>query len=166
MGTMAEPRDALLQLPAAELLRHCRVDHRRGSGPGGQSRNTTESAVTVTHPASGLHGYADDTRSQIRNRELALRRLRRELALGWRQPPPACWDAPAEPPSPHAESYPLWLARLLDVLAGHGWRLAEAAAFCGVSTGRLVRLLARDPALWQALNRERARAGLPLLRRP
>ena len=156
-------RNQLLALADDELLRACRVDRRLGTGPGGQKRNKTESAVTVTHEATGVAGGSDETRSQITNRLLALRQLRLNLALRLREPPPVAWPF-AETPSLRSPDYPLWTAALLDVLAGCGLRISEAAAFCGTSTGRLVRDLARDPVLWQEVNRLRRAAELPPLR--
>jgi len=47
----------------------------RASGPGGQHVNKTESAVRVTHVASGLSVTASDQRSQIMNKKLAIERL-------------------------------------------------------------------------------------------
>jgi len=47
----------------------------RGSGPGGQHRNTTDSGVRVRHLPTGMIAQATESRSQVRNRETALRRL-------------------------------------------------------------------------------------------
>lgn len=51
----------------------------RASGPGGQHRNTTDSAVRVRHHPSGIVAQASESRSQLRNREVALERLAAEL---------------------------------------------------------------------------------------
>jgi hypothetical protein len=53
----------------------CRWDYYRGSGPGGQHRNKTESAVRCTHIASGAVGQAEDDRSQHKNKPLAFGRM-------------------------------------------------------------------------------------------
>ena len=84
-------RNQLLALTDDELLRVCRVERRRGTGPGGQKRNKTESAVTVLHEASGCSGSSDETRSQISNRLIALHHLRLDLAVRLREPAPAAW---------------------------------------------------------------------------
>lgn len=47
----------------------------RGSGPGGQKRNKTDSCVRITHIPSGLVVYNCDTPSQHRNRTAAFRQL-------------------------------------------------------------------------------------------
>lgn len=46
-----------------------------GSGKGGQHRNTTDSAVRITHKDSGAVGYSEDERSQHKNKKKALERL-------------------------------------------------------------------------------------------
>src|SRR5437868_8079744 len=69
-----------------QLLAQCEVDTYRASGPGGQKRNKTSSAVRLRHAASGLIVIAEESRSQHENRARALRRLRRELFLRLREP--------------------------------------------------------------------------------
>ena len=51
------------------------VKTKRGSGPGGQHRNTKDTAVTITHPESGATGEAQDSRSQHENKRSAFKRL-------------------------------------------------------------------------------------------
>ena len=158
-------RDRLLRLPDAELLTLCRTDRFRGTGPGGQKRNKTESAVRVTHLATGISAASDETRSQTTNRLLALRRLRREIAGQCRAQPPA---TPETTPCPSLRDplYPCWLAAVLDALEAHEGRVSDAAARLGTSTGRLVRDLANDSQLWQQANACRRRFGLAPLRMP
>src|SRR5262249_41186565 len=69
------------RLSDAQLLAQCEVDTYRASGPGGQKRNKTSSAVRLRHPPSGLLVIAEESRSQHENRDRALRRLRRALYL-------------------------------------------------------------------------------------
>ncbi len=68
-----------LRLPDAALLRACEETFFVGSGPGGQHRNKTASAVRLFHPATGVGVTATERRSQAQNRSVALRRLRAAL---------------------------------------------------------------------------------------
>ncbi len=63
----------------AALARECEITAYRSSGPGGQKKNVTESSVRVVHLPSGITRIATESRSQLRNRELALERVWDEL---------------------------------------------------------------------------------------
>src|SRR5438309_8314779 len=72
----ASGRAAWTGLTDAQLLHQCAVDTYRASGPGGQKRNKTSSAVRLRHLPSGLIVIAEESRSQHENRARALKRLR------------------------------------------------------------------------------------------
>ncbi len=75
-----------LSLPDEALLAECQETFFVGSGPGGQHRNKTESAVRLVHLPTGIAVTATERRSQARNRSAALERLRATLAPLARRP--------------------------------------------------------------------------------
>jgi hypothetical protein len=159
----------------AAILKDCRFDTFRASGPGGQKRNKTSSAVRIVHTPSGIAAIANESRSQHTNRAKALLRLRHKLALQLRDQAPV--DR-AELPSwfialtaegnlhlsQKHEHYLPAMGLVLDLLAAEGWAIAEAAAQARLSTAALVRFLEADTHLWAYVNTMRGTAGLKPLR--
>ncbi len=180
-NTARLPRTTWSRLTEDQLLTQCEVDTYRASGPGGQKRNKTSSAVRLRHLPTGLLVIAEESRSQHENKAMALKRLWRSLFLHLRD------ELPVEARTPEflathpdyaaargtdgrlhlsAKNPQFWFAVgvVLDVLAATESRVADTAALLGISTGNLIDFLQTDPKVWQEANRIRTVFGHKALR--
>ncbi len=149
------------RLPTDQLLKQCDVRRQRRSGPGGQHRNKVETAVVITHRESGTQGAASERRSQEQNRQVALFRLRLNLAIDLRQAPPV--GLPSElwlertrgrrlSVSPDHEDYPSLLSEAMDRIHLHKGDVVATATDLQTSTSQLLKLLRHQPRAMDVVN--------------
>lgn len=157
------------------LLAGCEIHRTRRSGPGGQHRNKTESAVVIVHRPTGVQAEAAERRSQAENLTHAVFRLRVRLALAVRggsspfaAPPSDLWRSRsgggriAVNPSHH--DFPALLAEAIDALVAANFEVPVAAEQLGVTPSQLVKLLWLEPAAMDMVNRARLQLGMRALK--
>ena len=166
----------LLALADAQLLRECEVDLYRASGPGGQKRNKTSSAVRLRHTQTGLSVIAREDRSQHVNKRRAIRRMRLAIALHCREKTDPERFSPSELLAscltrdgrlcvgPRDVRYPAAVCEILDLFLACGMQVRSTAVMLGMTTAALVKFLARDVKLLKEVNRMRMQHELKPLR--
>ncbi|HEY1555996.1 MAG TPA: peptide chain release factor-like protein [Kofleriaceae bacterium] len=160
------------------LIAQCEVDRYRASGPGGQHRNKTESAVRLRHRASGASAIGEDSRSQSENKMHAVRRLRAAIALDVREPVAldgfqpsarlaalvAGGTAPLGAKTRQTGEYWAAIAELLDLIVAGGLEIGATAQRLGITTGALSKLVLHDDHVARAVNDLRRGRGMRPLR--
>ena len=156
------------------LIAQCEVDRYRASGPGGQHRNKTESAVRLRHKLTGISAIGEDSRSQAENKVHAVRRLRAALALEVREPALAisqrlaafvtAGTAPLGAKTRLTGEYWAAIGELLDRLVANNLEIATTAQQLGITTGAMSKLLLHDEQVGRVVNDLRRAKGMRPLR--
>lgn len=176
-----DPLDIILNQPPAPrephpaaldddtLLEKCDWIRGRTGGPGGQNRNKVETAVTITHRATGISASAAERRTVRENKPVAIRRLRLRLATEHRAAVPS-GDIRSElwrrrtprrriVVSTRHRDYPSMLAEALDVVEACGLDMRRASIRLETTASQLVKLIKEHPPALALLNERRAAIG-------
>jgi RF-1 domain len=160
------------KLPINTLLNDCREARTRGSGPGGQHRNKVETAIVLTHIPTQVAGAASERRSQKENRQVAIQRLRINLALAVRSPEPVAplplWQkyvvAEKVKIARDNEEFPPLLADALDLIFAADGDLVPVAETLKITATQLAKFLRLEPEAWILVSSLRERNGLRKLK--
>ena len=164
------------ELSDEELLKQCDWYAGRASGPGGQKRNKTHSAINLIHEPTKITVIANEHRLQGENRRLALKRLRLQLVLHTRREIDLeTYQVPSElsaqinnkgklAVNPENARYLPIIATMLDLLVVYRGQVSSAANRLGISTTNFINVLHDDPKLWTEAQNLRKRYGQSLLK--
>jgi protein subunit release factor A len=159
-------------LPLEKLEQQCRWSFSRASGPGGQHRNKVETAATIEHLASGIRASASEERSQQRNRQVAMHRLRCALAVEYRETTPQAGLSAGGVASSSGgselwrtyclsgririsetnEHFPSLLAELIGAVLADGLDLSKTAERLGTTSTQLVKFFSIYPPALVRIN--------------
>ena len=156
-------REKLLNMSDEELLNNCKTDHFIATGNGGQKRNKTSSAVRLSLKNSDISVTASEDRQQSVNKKRAIRKMRIAIAMEMREQATE-WDGQLDMNTKNTQ-YPLFIACLTDNLFDKNWQVSEVAKSMDISTGKLIKIIAKDDNLWQFINKERQRSGYKPLKK-
>ena len=158
-----------LQLDQEQLKKACSITRTRRGGPGGQHRNKVETAIVITHGASGISAQAGEQRSQHANLTAAIARLKVNLAIGVRSDPlpmaPSdLWKSRVKNRRiavslAHAD-YPLILTTALDALEREENDIVATAKFLEISTSQLIKFFKTNPQAFDHVQTTRKTNGL------
>lgn len=161
-------RDSLLQLTPAKLLSQCQLQGFQGSGPGGQHRNKTQTGVRLFLASHAIEVKVCEERSALRNRELAVERLRLRLALLVRCIPPEkpliAFPGSGGRVNCKNPGFAPFVADVLDRLEIVHGQHQEVARQWGLSVSALVRIFFSQKELLETVQNIRTRYGLGPLR--
>ena len=163
------------ELSDEALLAQCDWYAGRASGPGGQKRNKTSSAIRLTHKPTGISVVANESRLQGENRAHAMARLRHTLVMTIRREvDPETFTLPEEVAAqrtkgkiavnPDNPRYLPIVAAVLDLLQFYRGQVSPVAERFGTSTTNIINLFHRDPRLWATAQALRHRYNLPPLK--
>ncbi|MHB9130337.1 MAG: peptide chain release factor family protein [Armatimonadota bacterium] len=169
-SAIRNPQSAIkefFELSEEELIKQCDWWAGRASGPGGQKRNKTHSAIRLTHKPTGISVIANEHRMQGENRALAMKRLRHALALAVRREVDIeTFQIPHEVTeqvnkkgklavNPDNPRYLQIIGTMLDLVVTYKGHISEAAHRLGITTTNFVNVLHDDPKLWTEAQRLR-----------
>ncbi len=158
----SEMRNSWLMLADDKFARDCSFHAFRAGGPGGQKQNKTSSAVRLVHNPTGISAEAAESRSRNENLAKAIKKLKLNIACEIRNTFKLLhFQMKINPSNP---VYSLWMAEILDALEICEFRVSDAAEKLGISTGQLVKILEKEPLLWQKTNQKRISRNLPPLK--
>lgn len=158
------------------FIKQCKIETYTASGPGGQKRNRTYSAVRITHRETSLSVIAEESRSQAENKLNALRRLKKAIALHVRKDPIHTgfklhitirhWFNKNSPLRIHKKNplYPLFCATILDSIYTAEGKISDASKALNISTGKMNKILSKDKDLLIATNDLRQHFNLKTLK--
>ncbi|MCP4180077.1 MAG: peptide chain release factor-like protein [bacterium] len=138
------------------FLKYCKAENFKSTGPGGQKKNKTSSAVRVTHIPTNLTATSDNYREQSINKKKAVKKLKIKIAINIRGPKVKI-NRPVI--STSSNDYPLWIAKIFDIFNENKYDIRNTAKILELSTSKLIKLIYKDKIIWDIVNKNRVING-------
>lgn len=162
MDKIYKDRNNWLEMDDIKLCELCEFSTFKSTGPGGQKRNKSSSAVRLKHIPTGITVTASESRSQHKNRHIALKKLRLEIAVTFQG---ACTPELSLKTSLKNPKYALLAAKIMDIFRKNNYALKASAEEENLSSSQMMKIISRDKKLLDKINKERQKIGLNVLKR-
>jgi hypothetical protein len=146
------------------LIKECSISFFKATGKGGQKRNKTSSAVRITHTPTSTVVTASEDRSQHKNRHIALKKLRLQLAFNCREDFTGKLTVPLNT-SPNNNLFYILIAEILDCFYENNYSISATAELLGISSSKLLKIIYKEPLLLNFINQQRTALNLKHLKK-
>ncbi len=153
-----------------KLLQDCDFTRTKSGGPGGQHRNKVETMVVARHRPTGVTASAGERRSQHENKEVAMQRLRENLAVEHRclasdmTAPSQLWQSRCKSGKIFCSSnhfdFACLLAEALNWISRFQFKMSAAADRLDCSTSQLIKFVKQSDKAFAWINQQRKNLDL------
>ena len=157
-------RNRWLLTDYSNFIKECNLLEFQTRSAGGQHVNRKYSAIRVIHNPTKYTSYSSNTRSQYKNKQSAVYKIKIKIALNIRVEKNAIIKSSIKYNFINNFSIrsrsPIWIAIILDLLLKYKYDSKIVAETLGISTTRLIKILYNEIIIWRFVNQCRNKVGL------